>query len=126
MQAQVEEQAQQYRRNYLLCHGVKEEKGEYTDSIIIYAVKEEIDIEILPNNLEWSRRRQNLRHIFKNKKLLKGKGVSITENLTKDHRMTKLNKARETYDFGNVWTSDGKIFFNDEKYHSRKPLVYYD
>ena len=57
MQAQVEEQAQQYRRNCLLCHGVKEEKGEYTDSIIIYAVKEEIDIEILPNNLEWSRRR---------------------------------------------------------------------
>ena len=70
--------------------------------------------------------RYNLRHnIFKNKKLLKGKGVSITESLTKD-RMAKLNEARETYGFRNVWTSDGKIFFKDEKNPSSKPLVYYD
>ena len=46
--------------------------------------------------------RYNLRHnIFKNKKLLKGKGVSITENLTK-YRMTKLNEAREAYGFKNL------------------------
>ena len=44
----------------------------------------------------------HLRHnIFKNKKLLKGKGVSITESLTKD-RMAKLTEARETYGFRNV------------------------
>ena len=66
--------------------------------------------------------RQN---IFKNKKLFKGKGDSITESLTKD-RMAKLNEARETYGFRNVWTSDGKIFFKDEKNPSSKPLVYYD
>ena len=40
--------------------------------------------------------RCNLRqNIFKNKKLLKGKGVSITESLAKDG-MAKLNEARET------------------------------
>ena len=45
--------------------------------------------------------RYSLRHnIFKNKKLLK------------DH-MAKLNEARETYGFRNVWTSDDKIFFKD-------------
>ena len=95
--------------------------------IIINAVKEEIDIEILPNDLDRSHRignsktkkreipiivklvRYNLIHnIFKNKKSLKGKGVSITKSLTKD-RMAKLNKGRETC-FRNVWTSDGKIF----------------
>ena len=60
-------------------------------------------------------------NIFKNKKLLKGKGVSITESLTKD-RMAKLNEARETYGFRNVWTSDGKIIFKNEKNPSNKAL----
>ena len=70
--------------------------------------------------------RYNLRHnTFKNKKLLKGKSVSITESLTKNH-MAKLNEAREMYGFRNVWTSDGKIFFQDKKNPSSKTLVYYD
>ena len=60
-----------------------------------------MDIQTLPNDLDRSHRiensktknkerliivkfvRHNLRHIFKNKKLLKGKGVSITESLRK-------------------------------------------
>ena len=141
MEAQVDQQAQYSRRNCLLFHGIKEEKGEDIDNIIINTVKEEMDIEISPEYLDRIRNpktkkkerliivkfvRYNLRHdIFKNKKLLKGKGASITESLTKD-RMAKLNEARETYGFRNVWTSDGKIFFKDEKNPSSKPLVYYD
>ena len=140
MEAQVHQQAQYSRQNCLLFHGIKEEKGEDTDTIIINTVKEEMDIEILSNHLNWSHRignpktkkkerpitvkfvRCNLRHnIFKNKKLLKGKGVSITESLTKD-RMAKLNEARETYGFRNVWTSDGKIIFKNEKNPSSKAL----
>ena len=140
MEAQVHQQAQYSRQNCLLFHGIKEEKGEDTDTIIINTVKEEMDIEILSNHLNWSHRignpktkkkerpitvkfvRCNLRHnIFKNKKLLKGKGVSITESLTKD-RMAKLNEARETYGFRNVWTSDGKIIFKNEKNPSNKAL----
>ena len=144
METQVDQQAQYSHRNCFLFHKIKEEKDEDTNSIIINTVKEEMDIEILSNDLDWSHHignaktkkkerpiivkfvRYNLRHnIFKNKKLLKGKGVSITESLTKD-RMAKLNEARETYGFRNVWTSDGKIFFKDEKNPSSKPLVYYD
>ena len=137
----MDQQAQFSRRNCLLFHGIKEEKDEDTDSIIINTVKEDMDIEILPNDLDRSHRignpktkkketpiivkfiRYSLRHdIFKNKKFLKGKGASITESLTKDF-MVKLNEARETYGFKNVWTSDGKIFFKDEKNPSSKPLV---
>ena len=143
MEAQVDQQAQCFHRSSLLFHGIKEEKDEDTDSIIINTVKEEMDIEILPKDLDQSHCignpktkkeklvivkfvRYNLRHnIFKNKKLLKGKGVSITESLTKDH-MAKLNEARETYGFRNVWTSNGKIFFKDEKNSSSITLVYYD
>ena len=74
--------------------------------LIINKVKEEMDIETSPNDLGQSHRignlktkkkerriikfvRYHLRHdIFKNKKLLKGTGLSITKSLTKD-RMAK-------------------------------------
>ena len=129
METQVDQQTQYSRGNCILFHGIKVEKDEDTNSIFINTVKEEMDIEILTNNLDWSHRiinhktkikerpviakfvRYNLKHnIFKNNKLLKGKGVSITESLTKDH-MAKLNQARENNGFRNVRTSDGKIFF---------------
>ena len=144
MEAQVNQQAQYSCRNCFLFHGIKEEKDEDADSIIINSVKEEMDIEILSSDLDRSHRirnpktkkkerliiakfvRYNLRHnIFNNKKLLKRKGVSITESLTKDG-MAKLNEARETYGFRNIWISDRKIFFKDEKNPLSKPLVYYD
>ena len=131
MEAQRDQQAQYSPKNRLLFHGKKEEKGEDTNSIIINTIKEEMDLETLPNDLDRSHRIGNpetnkkerliivkfvkykLRHnIFKNKKFLKGKGVSIRESLKK-YRMV-------------VRTSDGKIFFKDEKNPSRKPLVYYD
>ena len=103
-----------------------------------------MNIEVLPNDLNRLHRignpkakkkerpiivtfaRFNWRHnIFKNKKLLKGKGVSTTESRTNDC-MANLNGTRETYGFRKVWTSDGKIFFIDEKNPWSKPLVYYD
>ena len=52
MKAQVDQQAQYSRKNCLLFHGIKEENGEDTNSIIINMVKEEKDIEILPNDLD--------------------------------------------------------------------------
>ena len=56
MEAQVDQQAQYSSRNCLLFHGIKEEKDEDTDSIIVNTVKEEMDIEILPNGLDRSHR----------------------------------------------------------------------
>ena len=47
MEAQVDQQAQYSRRNCLLFHGTKEEKGEEINSIIINTVKEEMDIVII-------------------------------------------------------------------------------
>ena len=54
--------------------------------------------------------RYNVRNkIFKSKKKLKGKTVSITESLTK-RRVVELKKAREMHGFKNVWSQDGQIF----------------
>ena len=36
--------------------------------------------------------------------------MSITESLTK-RRVVQLKKAKEVYDFKNVWPQDGKILF---------------
>ena len=60
-------------------------------------------------------------HVFRNKKLLKGCGISVTESLTLK-RMEHLKKAREKDGFANVWTLDGKIMF---KGNDSNPKVYY-
>ena len=89
MQAPLNQQAQYSRRNCLLFHEIKEGKDKEGFNIIINTVKEEMDIEILPNDLDRSHHignlkskkkkrtiivklvRYNLRHnIFKIKKLL--------------------------------------------------------
>ena len=45
-------------------------------------------------------------------KKLKGKNISIAENLT-GYRMNTLNEAREKFGFRNVWTYDGRILYKD-------------
>ena len=46
--------------------------------------------------------------VFKNKKELKGKRVSISENLTK-YRYDLLKKSQAKYGINKVWTSEGRI-----------------
>ena len=48
--------------------------------------------------------------IYRNKKKLKGIGMSVTESLTAK-RINILEKAREEHTFNNVWSQDGKIVF---------------
>ena len=68
--------------------------------------------------------RHNDKHkIYRNKKRLKGKKISITESLTKA-RMEKLNETREQFGFRNVWTSDGRILYKREGEESTN--LYYD
>ena len=59
---------------------------------------------------------------FSKEKLLKGKGISITESLTR-FRMKKLEEAREKHGFKNVWSIDGRIMFKDA---NDKLRVYYN
>ena len=61
--------------------------------------------------------------IFRKKKLLKGKQVSITESLTK-RRVAELKEAREKHGFHDVWTSDGKILYKGNS--DNKIKVFYD
>ena len=60
--------------------------------------------------------------IHRNKKKLKGTGISVTESLTA-RRMNMLEKAREEYTFSNVWLQDDKIMFFDK--NTNKVKTYY-
>ena len=62
--------------------------------------------------------------VFNSKKRLKGKNLSITENLTK-LRMRKLKAARDEYGFRNAWAVDVKILYKVEDTPDSKPAVYY-
>ena len=62
--------------------------------------------------------------ISKSKKELKGKNISITENLT-GYQMSVLNEVREKFGFKNVWTYEGWIL---SKYNNdgQKKKIYYE
>ena len=114
-------QEQCSRKNCLLVHGVDENNNEDTVQEIINIVKNDLGEEINIHNIGRTHRlgkrkpdnsvpqpiivkftRYKVRdRIFKTKKKLKRKTVSITESLTK-RRVVELKKAREMYDFKNV------------------------
>ena len=140
----LDRQEQYSRRNCLLVHGVEEKNNEDTDQEIINIVKNDLGEEITIHDIDRTHRlgkrkldnnvsrpiivkftRYNVRNrIFKTKKKLKGKTVSITEGLTK-RRVVELKKAREMYGFKNVWSQDGKILFSDVN-DRNKVKVFYD
>lgn len=139
----VEKQEQYSRRNCVLIHGVAENEDENTDDLVLSILKDEMDTEMFTDDLDRTHRigktkndskhrrpiivkfvRHNDKHkVFRNKKRLKGKKISITESLTKT-RMAKLNEAREKFGFRNVWTSDGRILYKEEGKEGTK--LYYD
>ena len=113
----LDRQEQYSRRNCFLFHGFPESKNENTDEIVIDTIKEKMGEIIENNEIDRLHRlgapknngksrpiiikfvRYNTRcRIFKNKKELKGKSISITERLTKK-RIKALKKAR-------VWSSE--------------------
>ena len=63
-----------------------------------------------------------LHNVFANKRKLKGKEISISENLTK-LRLVKLNEARDQNSLGNIWSFDRKVMFKDS---NNKVKVSYD
>ena len=62
--------------------------------------------------------------IFKVKRKLIGKNVSIMEILTK-RRVIELKKAREMYDLKNVWLHDSKILFFDVNNRNKVKVFYH-
>ena len=124
----------------MLIHGLTETKTEDTDEMVLDVINNKLNIEMSQINIDrghrlgkWRgpaqkpraiivkfTRYENRHHVFRNKKLLKGNGISVTESLTLK-RIEYFKKAREQPGFANVWTLDGKMF----KGNDGNPKVYY-
>ena len=128
MDRSLDRHEQYSRRNCLLIHGVKENEKEDTDEVVIEFFEKEMEEKLSANDIDRSHRlgkkqtgsrpwpiiikfaRCNVRNvIFRKKKIMKGKAVSITDNLTKK-RIAEMKVARETYGFKNVWSQDKENF----------------
>ena len=139
--AEMDRQEQYSRRNCLLIHGLCGSKNENTDLLAMEAIETKMNIKItddidrthrIGKSKNNSKPRpviikfvlyNDRKKIFSSKKLLKDSGVSITESLTA-FRMKKLNNARETFGFRNVWTVDKRIFYPENGFQHAK--VYYN
>ena len=137
----VDRQEQYSKRNCILIHGVKENQNEDTDEVVINKMKSEMDLDISPGDIDCTHRigvpskgknrpiiikfvrYMDRRHVFSNKKTLKGKTMSITESLTKI-RMSPLKEATNKFEYSSVWTADGKIMCKEEG--DTKAKVYFD
>ena len=140
---QADNQEQYSRSNCLLVHPLPEITLENTDDVVITMLKNEMDIKMFLDDIDRSHRigkqkddpnkvrpaivkftRHNDRNkIFRNKKRLKGKKMSITESLT-GLRISKLKEARDKFAFRNVWSTDGRIIYKEEG--SDQTRVYYE
>ena len=131
MDAVVDRHEQYSWRNWLLVHGIVEETVEDTDEKIISTLQQSVDVTIKPKDIDRPHRlgkpkssknakscpiiimfvRYNTRNrIYRNKKKLKGTGISVMESLTAK-RINMLEKAREEDTFNNVWS---QIMFFDK------------
>ena len=138
LELKIDDQEQRSRNACLLFHGIDEDDEEDTDRQIIVICSKHLNIEIDINSItrshrlgpirmpgiETRRQRKEVRarpiivrfnnfrerqKIFSAKKRLKGKRISVTENLTK-MRMELLKKANTKFGKGNCWTQEGRIF----------------
>ena len=110
--------------------GLTETKTEDTDEMVLDVINNKLNIKMSQISIDRSHRLgkrkgpgqkpraiivkftryKDRHHAFRNKKLLKGTGISVTESLTVK-RMEHLKKSRKQDGFANVWTLDGKIMF---------------
>ena len=135
LEQKIDDHEQRSRNQCLLIHGIEEKDKEDTD-VLAVQVATELDISITVDDIARSHRlgpkktiretRQNRiekprpiivrfcsyrirQTVFQSKKKLKGKPISITENLTKS-RMMLYKKVLAKFGKGNCWTVEGRIF----------------
>ena len=131
---QVDRNEQHSRAECLLLHGVPEKKGQVPEnSKLVFAseITSKVGVKMSERDIKQAHRYGPVRadgkprpiiarfldsslrnSVYGKKKLLKGKNIFITENLTK-LRMELLKKANDDYGRENVWTKEGRIMARD-------------
>ena len=144
----VDDNEQRNRNLCLLLHGVPESPNEDTDDHVLNVIQNELNIDITISEIERSHRLgvkqpqrmlrstqeyarpiivrfssfRKRKEVFSNKKKLKGKRISFSENLTKA-RYGIYQEAVKKIGIGKVWTSEGRIMTKDgERFITIKSL----
>ena len=144
LQTRVDDNEQRNRNLCLLIHGVDESPHEKTDDIVIDIINNKIGVDLSEVDIERSHRLGVPKHqrvlrstqnrprpiifrfssyrkrdeVFRNKRALKGQGISISENLTKG-RYLLYQEAIRKLGLGKVWSQEGRIMTN----HSDRFIV---
>ncbi|KAK4874019.1 hypothetical protein RN001_013379 [Aquatica leii] len=118
------------RRNSLRIWGIKEERNENVENQVLNVCNNQLGLTLSNNDIDRCHRigmqgnktrpiivkfigyRQRAM-VFSAKKKLKGTGVQIREDLTKN-RATLLHCASERFGFKNTWTYDGIVIVNKD------------
>ena len=132
LEMSVDDQEQRSRNMCLLIHGVEEKDGEKTDELVLNVINKLVNINITEiqrsHRLRPKKPQRNLRSskmlyrpiivsfsnyrtrqkVFSEKRKLKGKTTSISENLTKK-RYVLYQSAINKFGKGKVWSSEGRI-----------------
>lgn len=132
----LDDMEQYQRRNNLRIFGIEEVQGEDTDQLVNTLCKDKLGIVLHeisvcrshrvgkpPGPAADGRRRhrpiivrftsyRDRRRVFNSKKLLKGSGITIKEDLTA-HRLEVLKKAASIHGPTNTWTRDGRVLWVD-------------
>lgn len=116
------------RRNNLRLHGIPENPNENTDCIVVDFISNKLGITISLDEIERTHRVGQKRtahpraiiikfgsyrkrsEVFYAKKALKGTGLLITEDLTKQRQSLFAEKKQQVGN-KNTWTRDGKVFW---------------
>lgn len=126
---EVDNLEQYSRRNCLRVFGVKEEVGENTEDKVREIFSSKLCVKVEPSDIDRCHRVGKLNAkksrpiiiklvsyktratIIRARKLLKGTGISIKEDLT-NKRLELLNAASTKYGIKNAWSFNGNIYVN--------------
>lgn len=129
----VDSLEQYTRRNNLRLFGIPENTEENTDTVVVSVLNSRLKMTLRLVDIERTHRvgkvqkgetkrpraiiikfcSYRIRHkVFQAKKLLKGTGIVLKEDLT-TLRATLLSKAVQRWGTANIWTHDGKFFRKD-------------
>ena len=129
---ELNRQAQYAKKDHARMFGVPEQKGEDCRKVVCDIICKKLKIKIVPSDISVAHRvkkskRQKHRpiiirfkdrtqrfEILKERKLLKGSGISIAEDITIDN-LNLIQEAEESELFAGVWFWNGKVFAKDKK-----------
>lgn len=130
-EGKIEKLEQYTRRNSLRIFGLKEERNENLQDKVLQFFKNQLQEEVKVEHVDRVHRvgkfkvestraiiikfvsYQQRALVFRKKKMLKGSGVTVKEDLTV-YRVGVLKAAEKKYGYRNVWTMDGRIFVSED------------